>query len=176
MRSHWIRWSLPVVVLAIVGVGVAMGATTGSSGATVKSSSTSKYGTVLVNSSGMTLYRFTPDSKGINTCTRVAACNKAWPRLLVKAGATPKVGSGASTALVGSLKQPKGLTQVSYSGFPLYLFSGDKKAGDTNGEGLEGKWYVVNVKGGLVKHAVAAASTTMPTTPTTSTASAVPGY
>jgi predicted lipoprotein with Yx(FWY)xxD motif len=175
MRRHWIRWSLPVAVLAIVGVGVAMGATTGSSGATVKSSST-KYGTVLVNSSGMTLYRFTPDSKGVNTCTKVAACNKFWPRLLVKAGAMPKVGSGASTALVGTLKQPKGLTQVSYAGFPLYLFSGDKKAGDTNGEGLEGKWYVVNVKGGLVKHAVATTTTTTTTAPTTSTASAVPGY
>jgi predicted lipoprotein with Yx(FWY)xxD motif len=172
MRRHWIRWSLPLVLLAIVGGGIAMAATRGSSGGTVKGSSTSKYGTVLVDSSGMTLYRFTPDSKGVNTCTRVAACNKFWPRLLVKAGAKPKVGSGASTALVGTLKQPKGLTQVSYAGFPLYMYAGDKKAGDVNGEGLEGMWYAVNVKGALVKHAV----TSSKAAPTTSTSSSRSGY
>jgi predicted lipoprotein with Yx(FWY)xxD motif len=168
MRSHWIRWSLPLVVLAIVGVGVAMAADTSSSGATVKGASTSKYGTVLVNSSGMTLYRFTPDSKGVNTCTAVAACNKFWPRLLVKGTAKPKVGAGASTSLASTIKQPKGLTQVTYGGFPLYTFAGDKKAGDVNGEGLEGKWFVVTVKGALVKHAVAAASAPATTTSSSS--------
>ncbi len=164
MRSHWIRWSLPLVLLAIVGVGVAMASMNSSSGAAVRGSSTSKYGTVLVDASGMTLYRYTPDSKGVNTCTRVAACNKAWTRLLVKGTATPKVGGGASTALVGTIKQPKGLTQVSYGGFPLYTFSGDKKAGDVNGEGIGGTWYVVDVKGALVKHAVATSSKTATTT------------
>jgi predicted lipoprotein with Yx(FWY)xxD motif len=164
MRSHWIRWSLPFVLLAVVGVGVAMASMSSSSGAAVRGSSTSTYGTVLVDASGMTLYRYTPDSKGVNTCTHVAACNKAWPRLLVKGTAKPKVGGGASTALVGTIKQTKGLTQVSYGGFPLYTFSGDKKAGDVNGEGLGGTWYVVDVKGALVKHAVAASSTTATTT------------
>jgi predicted lipoprotein with Yx(FWY)xxD motif len=168
MRSHSIRWSLPLVLLAIVGVGVAMAATSSSNGGTVKGSSTSKYGTVLVNSSGMTLYRFTPDSRGVNTCTPVAACSKFWPRLLVKGAAKPKVGAGVSTALVGTVKQPKGLTQLSYGGFPLYMFAGDKKAGDVNGEGVAGKWFVVNVKGALVKHAVAASSKAASTT-TTST-------
>ena len=37
-----------------------------------------------------------------------------------------------------------------------------------NGEGLDGKWYVVNVKGALVKHAVAASATTAPTTTSSS--------
>ena len=167
MRSHWIRWSLPVVLLAVVGVGVAMAATSGSTVA-VKGAKTTKYGVVLVNSSGMTLYRFTPDSKGVNTCTRVPACAKFWPRLLVKGGARPNVGSGAKTSLVGTIKQPKGLTQVTYGGFPLYVFADDKKPGDVNGEGFEGKWYVVNVKGALVKHAVAASATTTPTTTSSS--------
>jgi predicted lipoprotein with Yx(FWY)xxD motif len=173
MRSHWIRWSLPLAILAIVGVGVAMAATGSSSSATVKGSSVGKYGTVLVDSSGMTLYRYTPDSKGVNTCTRVAACTKYWPRLLVRGSAKPTVGGGASTALVGTISQPKGLTQVSYGGFPLYLFAGDKKSGDVNGEGLDGTWYVVDVKGALVKHAVAATSKA---TSTTSTSSVRSGY
>lgn len=165
MRRRWIRGSLPFVLLAVAGVGIAMAATTRSSSATVKGVSTSKYGTVLVDSSGMTLYRYTPDSKGVNTCTRVAVCNKFWPRLLVKSAAKPTVGSGASSTLVGTITQPKGLTQVSYGGFPLYLFAGDKKAGDVNGEGIEGKWYVVSVKGALVRHA----STTAPSKTTTTT-------
>ena len=168
MRSHWIRWSLPVVLLAVVGVGGAMAAMSGSNAVTVKGAKTTRYGVVLVNSSGMTLYRFTPDSKGVNTCTSVPACARFWPRLLVKGAARPKVGSGANTSLVGTIKQPKGLTQVTYGGFPLYVFAGDKKAGDVNGEGLDGKWYVVNLKGALVKHAVAASATTAPTTTSSS--------
>ena len=175
MRRHWIRGSLPIVLLAVAGVGIAVAATTRSSSATVKGVSTSRYGTVLVDASGMTLYRYTPDSKGVNTCTRVVACNTFWPRLLVKGAAKPTVGSGASAKLLGTLAQPKGLTQVSYAGFPLYLFAGDKKAGDVNGEGIEGKWYVVNVKGGLVKHATAASSTTAPAK-TTTTSSVRSGY
>jgi predicted lipoprotein with Yx(FWY)xxD motif len=175
MRRHWIRGSLPFVLLAVTGVGIAVAATTRSSSATVKGASIGRYGTVLVDASGMTLYRYTPDSKGVNTCTRVAVCSKFWPRLLVKGTAKPTVGSGASTALVGTLKQPKGMTQVSYGGFPLYLFAGDKKVGDVNGEGVEGKWYVVNVKGALVKHAVAASTTTTPAK-TTSTPSVRSGY
>ncbi len=168
MRSHWIRWSLPVVLLAVVGVGGAMAAMSGSNAVTVKGAKTTRYGVVLVNSSGMTLYRFTPDSKGVNTCTSVPACAKFWPRLLVKGTAKPNVGSGAKTSLVGTIKQPKGLTQVTYGGFPLYVFADDKKPGDVNGEGFEGKWFVVNVKGALVKHAVAASATTAPTTTSSS--------
>src|SRR5664279_4550866 len=127
MRSHWSRWLLPLMLLAIVGVGVATAATTRSNGVTVRGASTSKFGTVLVDTSGMTLYRFTPDSKGVNTCTSVAACNKFWPRLLVRGTARPTAGSGASSALAGTIKQPRGLTQVTYGGFPVYLFAGDKK-------------------------------------------------
>ena len=46
------------------------------------------------------------------------------------------------------------MRQVTYGGWPLYYFAGDKAAGQVNGQGFEKTWYVVNTKGALVKHAV----------------------
>jgi predicted lipoprotein with Yx(FWY)xxD motif len=34
---------------------------------------------------------------------------------------------------------------------PLYTFGGDKAAGDTNGQGLNDKWYVLKADGTVVK-------------------------
>ena len=172
MRGRVIRWLLPLVLVAALGVGAAMAASASmrSSGATVKAVKSAKYGMVLVSSSGRTLYRYTLDRKGGNTCTRVAICAKFWPRLLVRGTAKPTAGAGAKAALLGTIKQPKGLVQVSYAGFPLYMFAGDKKAGAVKGEGFEGKWYLVNSKGALVKHAITSSGGTP--APTTTTKSA----
>ena len=49
-----------------------------------------------------------------------------------------------------------GAEQVTYAGFPLYYYAGDKKPGQANGQGFEKTWYVVNATGALVKHAVKA--------------------
>ena len=163
MRGRWIRWTLPLALAAFVGVGVAMAATkaTGSSGATVKTAASSKYGAVLVAANGMTLYRFTPDKKGVSTCT--GKCAKFWPPLVLKGTAKETAGSGASSALLGEVMLANGAAQVTYAGYPLYYYAGDKKPGDVAGEGVEKVWYVVNPKGALVKHAVAAAKTTSTT-------------
>jgi hypothetical protein len=47
-----------------------------------------------------------------------------------------------------------GAHQVTYAGFPLYYYVGDKKAGQASGEGFQKTWYVVNATGGLVKTTV----------------------
>lgn len=168
MRARLIRAALPVVLAAFAGVGVAMAASasTGSGGGTVRAVKSAKFGTVLVGPSGKTLYRYTPDKKGVNRCTPDPACSKYWPRLLVTGKATS--GAGVSAGLLGTIKQPKGLVQVTYAGFPLYYFVGDAKAGDMKGQGFEGIWYVVDTKGALVKHAVSA-STAAATAPATTT-------
>ena len=167
-----IRWFLALSVIAALGAGAAMAATTAlHSSATVKTAANAKFGTVLVSSTGKTLYRYTVDSKGVNRCTSNAACNKYWPPLLVKATAKPSVGGDASASLLGTIKAAHGMRQVTYAGFPLYSFAGDTKAGQTSGEGFQKQWFVVNTKGAFVKHAVSSGSTgsTTPAAPSTTT-------
>ena len=169
MQTRMIRWALPFALVAAIGAGTAIAASAAShtSGGTVKTAKSAKYGAVLVAANGMTLYRYTPDSKGVSTCS--GACAKFWPPLLASAGAKPTAGTGASSSLLGTIKRGKG-AQVTYAGFPLYFYAGDKKAGDVAGQGVEGTWYVVSAKGALVKHAVAATAATTASTTKKSTA------
>ena len=175
MRGRLIRWVLPVVLVAAAAVGAAMAAT-GSTHArtgTVKTTKSKSFGMILVSSTGRTLYRYTIDGRGVNRCTSNATCAKYWPALLIKAGANPTVGSGAAAALLGTIKAAHGMLQVTYAGFPLYFFAGDRAAGQTNGQGFQKRWYVVNTRGALVKHAVAAApAKTTPASGGTTTSSA----
>jgi predicted lipoprotein with Yx(FWY)xxD motif len=158
-----IRWVLPlrwlsILGVAVIGAGAAMAATaaTHSSG-TVSVAKSSKYGMVLVSSTGHALYRYTPDSKGHNTCS--GSCATYWSAYMVKGTAKPTAGSGASASLLGTIKHGKGL-QVTYAGYPLYNYVGDTKAGTINGEGKDKTWYVVDTKGQLVKKAVSSSGTT----------------
>jgi predicted lipoprotein with Yx(FWY)xxD motif len=162
MTGRMIRWVLPLLLLAPLGVGVAMAASS-SSGATgtVKAVKSKTFGTILVSSKGRTLYRYTIDRKNVNKCTSDPACNKYWPPLLVKAGAKPTAGAGAKASKLGTIKAKNGMRQVTYAGWPLYYFAGDSANGQTKGQAFEKEWYVVNTSGGLVKSAVA---TPTPTT------------
>lgn len=106
-------------------------------------------GKILVNSRGHTLYLFQRDSSAQSTCTGACAVN--WPPL--HANGTPTVGQGANASTVATTRRPDGTSQVTYSSHPLYLFVGDKKAGDANGEGVNafgGSWFAVAPAGNRV--------------------------
>jgi predicted lipoprotein with Yx(FWY)xxD motif len=106
-------------------------------------------GNVLVNSAGMTLYMFGKDTGSQSTCT--GACAQNWPPLL--ATGTPTVGIGATASMLGTTTRSDGGRQVTYNGHPLYLFVGDKKPGDTNGQGLTafgGSWFALSAAGNQV--------------------------
>ncbi|HXY16957.1 MAG TPA: hypothetical protein VEH79_02155 [Gaiellaceae bacterium] len=168
MFRHVMRWSLPLAFAAVLGVGAAMAATSISrGGGTVRLVQNSKYGGILVSSSGLTLYRFTADKKGKSNCN--ATCARDWRALTVKKGTKPTAGSGVKAGMLGTMKRSNAL-QVTYGGYGLYTFSGDRGSGQVNGEGVDGEWYVVNAAGALVKHPVAkgsgAGSTTTATTTT----------
>jgi predicted lipoprotein with Yx(FWY)xxD motif len=106
-------------------------------------------GNVLVDSQGRTLYMFQKDSGTKSAC--FGACASAWPPL--RDSAKPTVGSGANASLVGTAKRSDGKPQVTYNGHPVYLYTGDQKAGDTNGQGLTafgGSWFALSSAGSQV--------------------------
>jgi predicted lipoprotein with Yx(FWY)xxD motif len=119
-------------------------------GGTVASAS-SPLGQILVAKNGMTLYEFASDVNGKSMCN--GPCAKFWPPYT----GTPKAGSGLDASLLGTTRRSVGTAQVTYNGHPLYTYSGDPAAGDTNGQGVStfgALWWVVAPSGQIVKTAV----------------------
>jgi len=106
-----------------------------STGATVLAAAVGSNGTLVVaGSNGMTVYQFSKDVAGSGTSACTGGCITKWPALTVPAGTVPTAGTGATGAL-GTITRSdsNGALQVTYNGLPLYFFSGDKAAGDSNG-------------------------------------------
>ena len=100
---------------------------------------TTKFGQILV--SGKTLYTLKPSK---TACT--AACLKIWPELVLPAGVTKATaGHGVTASKLGTVMRTGGVLQVTYSGKPLYWFSGDTAAGQVHGDVTDtwGKWSVI---------------------------------
>jgi hypothetical protein len=75
----------------------------------------------------------------------------------------PAAGGGVQAALLGTITRSDGSKQVTYSGHPLYSFSGDSGSGQVNGEGIAsfgGTWYVLATSGQPVKSAVSGSTST----------------
>jgi Uncharacterized protein conserved in bacteria len=159
-----------LLLLAVIGVAVAMAATMshGHNG-TVKAAHNATYASLLVSSSGMTLYHLTSEKPGSIACT--GKCATFWPPLVLSVNAKAKAGSGVTASKLGTIKRPDGHTQVTLNGIALYRYSLDKKAGDVKGQGVEGIWYAVTPAGTLAK-----AGTTPPATATTTTTGGGYGY
>jgi predicted lipoprotein with Yx(FWY)xxD motif len=105
-------------------------------------------GSILVSSSGRTLYEFTRDHANKNSCAAISGCSSVWPSL--KASGRPTAGSGVKASLL-SLTSGK---QVTYAGHPLYTYSGDSGPGQTSYVGAKqfgGTWYAISSSGGAVK-------------------------
>ena len=107
--------------------------------------SESTIGSILVNSEGLSLYMFTEDAQnsGISVCS--GDCLANWPPLLTLDA--PSAGEGVDAALLGTIQRNDGSMQVTYNGWPLYLYSGDTAPGDVNGQGVGDKWYLVSPDG-----------------------------
>jgi len=94
--------------------------------------------TILTNAKGLTLYYFTPDSATQSACS--GQCAQTWPPLFFTGSGSPSSSANLSGKL--SVLQDVNGSQVEYNGHLLYTFAGDTTPGQTNGQGLFGKWYV----------------------------------
>jgi predicted lipoprotein with Yx(FWY)xxD motif len=138
--------ALPVAALAVAGCGG--GGSASPTPPKTAGGRAAKFGVGSV-ALGKILYLFKKDSGTTSSC--FGACAASWPPL--RARGTPTVGSGAKASLVATTMRSDGKAQVTYNGHPLYRFSGDEKAGDTNGEGVNafgGNWYVVDPSGNQI--------------------------
>ncbi len=137
-----------ITVLAVLAAGVGTGVASGGSSAHPArvASGSSALGRIIVDSRGHTLYLFEKDRRGKSACS--GACLVYWPPLLTSG--MPTAIKGAKPSLLGSIRRADGTRQVTYAGHPLYLFFGDARRGQTNGEGLKdfgAAWYALMPSG-----------------------------
>ena len=123
-------------------------------GATVNVSEAEGFGPIHVDRNGMSLYVFMADAQdsGTSTCGDDDGCATEWPPLT--SDGDPVAGEGVDATLLGTITRDDGSIQVTYNGWPLYLFEGDTAAGDTNGQGIDefgGLWFLVTPTGEAVQ-------------------------
>lgn len=117
------------------------GASSPASAGPVLTATTGSKGTILTVG-GRTVYRFDPDTATSSACT--GGCAGLWPPV----SGTATAGSGVNAASLATITRPDGTKQRTYAGHPLYTYSGDTAPGQTNGDGLAGKWHLVSVSAG----------------------------
>jgi len=122
--------------------------------ATVNVSESADHGSILVDANGMALYAFMADTQNgdTSTCGDDDGCATEWPPLV--SDGDPVAGEGVDASLLGTITRDDGTTQVTYNGWPLYLFEEDTAAGDTNGQGIDefgGLWHLVSPTGEAIQ-------------------------
>lgn len=101
-------------------------------------------GDVLVDADGFTLYVFTLDADGESTC--YDQCAGTWPPV----SADSAIGADLDTSIFGSTTRTDGSEQLTVGGKPLYTFAPDTNPGDTNGQGVNDVWFVVDGSGAVI--------------------------
>jgi predicted lipoprotein with Yx(FWY)xxD motif len=144
MKAHRIVL-VAVAIAALALTASAFGQQAHSSAATVVTTKSTSLGSILVTSSGQTLYLDSHDKPGHAACT--GSCLSAWPPL--KASGTPKASGSAKSSLLGTTKIAGGAKQVTYNGHQLYTFASDSKSSPTSGQGKNG-FYVVSASGAAI--------------------------
>ena len=103
------------------------------SSATAITIGNSALGEILTDAAGMTLYISDNDTPGQSFCHK--HCAENWHPAL----ANPDTKAAGDFMLI---KRNDGPSQWAYQGKPLYRWVGDRKTGDTTGDGIGGVWHV----------------------------------
>ncbi len=95
-------------------------------------------GNFMAAGNGMTLYSYTRDEKNISHCIEGCAVN--WPPFYVDPSA---VVEGCESSDFATITRDDGKKQTTYKNMPLYYFINDKYPGDTLGQGIGDKWFII---------------------------------
>ncbi|MCO8271021.1 hypothetical protein M1L60_10490 [Actinoplanes sp. TRM 88003] len=121
--------------------------TAGSKTVELNTTENEQIGTYVTDGAGRTLYRFDNDTNKPPKTNCKGDCATAWPPLLVRSPG--KIfPDGIDPQIVGFVERGDGTCQVTINGWPVYYFVADAKAGDLNGQGLNGKWFAIKPDGG----------------------------
>jgi len=135
---------------------------TPTSAAAVNVGQNSSLGSFLANASGWTLYMFANDTQATSSAAAVSACTDTcttiWQPLLTNGA--PTAGTGVTASMLGTFTRPDGSVQVTYNGWPLYTYTQDTAAGQTNGQGFNSLWYAVTPAGTQVSGSAMAPTAT----------------
>ncbi len=92
-----------------------------------------KLGSVLTDSSAMTLYTFDKDRPNVSNCNN--GCAAKWPPLFVG-------NQGNANKRFSVITRADNSKQWAFDSKPLYRWFKDKKSGDTTGDGIKSVWHV----------------------------------
>jgi predicted lipoprotein with Yx(FWY)xxD motif len=104
-------------------------------------------GDYLTDGAGRTLYVFDDDSADPPQSNCNGSCAIAWPPLLIKSPGKIYP-NGLNPKIIGYVERADHTCQVTVNGHPVYFFVADAKAGDINGQGINGKWFAAAPNGG----------------------------
>lgn len=129
-----------MVALAVIASGAAFAATT----TTIRTTNNANLGRILVGPAGYTLYVWCTGTSDTN-CPGTRSTR--WPAMIASGRVAAASGSQLNSSKLSTRKLSDGKHQVTYYGHPLYLYKGDTKPGQTNGEGKysgNGAWFAIN--------------------------------
>ena len=147
--------AIPLVALCVAACGGGGSAATAATPKTSNAASAtvgvskSSLGTILVSSTGRTLYLFKGDAGMHRACA--GPCLAKWPPLLTTG--KPSARAGLMASELGTITRSDGTRQVTYNGHPLYLFVKDHKPGDVKGQGVVAfgaPWFAVSPSGNQI--------------------------
>ena len=100
----------------------------------------SKLGYVLALANGDVVYTYGNDKQGGSpSCT--SACAALWPAVT----GIPMTNSGEKLpGTLGVVTAANGAKQITYNGYPLYIFKSEKPLA-TTGQGVDGLWHVIKL-------------------------------
>ena len=107
-------------------------------------SASGKNGNYLVDKQCMTLYTNSKDSFKVSAC--YDACTKTWPPFITTSELDLKTLTVDPDLRINMFQRTDQSLQLATGRQPLYYYAGDKKPGDTNGNGLDGIWSIVPIQ------------------------------